>query len=204
VFNRLVSYVRKKIYLHRARWTARHLRRFIGPNDRVLDIGAGDCRLDELLQRRVGCEIVPVDVEDFNETNLPLTLFDGKRLPFDDNSFDVVLLIFVLHHAQDVKACLEEARRVARGSVLVFEDVTTNLWDRFLFRIFHRWLDWWEGISYPYREWSQSQWTELADSLDLGVAACVPLSSQLWKFSCRHVAFEWRKLKGTGSFASPG
>jgi ubiquinone/menaquinone biosynthesis C-methylase UbiE len=199
VSNRLVSYVRKKIYLHRARWTARYLRRFIARENSVLDIGAGDCRLAEFLQRRIGCEVVPVDVEDFNETDLPLTLFDGKRLPFDDDSFDVVLLIFVLHHAEDAKACLEEARRVARERVIVFEDITTNIWDRFMFRIFHRWLARWEGISYPYREWSQSQWTELARSLELNETARVPLGRQLWKFSCRHVAFEWRKALAPAS-----
>jgi len=193
VFNRLVSYVRKKVYAHRARWTARHLRSFIKRENRVLDIGAGDCRLAKLLVKRIGCEVVPVDVEDFNDTDLPLTLFDGKRLPFDDDSFDVVLLIFVLHHAEDVKACLEEARRVARQSVVVFEDVTTGLWDRFVFRTFHHWLAWSEKISYPYREWRPAQWTELAKSLELSQAAAIPLGRQLGMFSCRHVAFEWRK-----------
>jgi hypothetical protein len=92
-----------------------------------------------------------------------------------------------------VEDCLEEARRVAKRCILAFEDVTTTFWDRFMFRMFHRWLVRWEGISYPYREWSPSQWTELAANLDLTQAACVPLGRQLWKFSCRHVAFEWRK-----------
>lgn len=192
MLNRLVTHVRKRVYAHRARWTARYLRSFIDRESRVLDIGAGDCRLDQLLKKRIGCEIVPVDVEDFNETELPLTLFDGKHLPFEDDSFDVVLLIFVLHHAEDAKACLEEARRVARKSVVVFEDVTTGFWDRFMFRNFHRWLAW-SKISYPYREWRPAQWTELAQSLDLTQAAAMPLGRQLGMFSCRHVAFEWRK-----------
>ena len=193
MLNRFLTGLRKKIYRHRARWTARHLRRFIARDDLVLDIGAGDCRLDQLIKRRIGCEIVPIDVEDFNETDLPLKLFDGKRLPFDDNTFDVVLLIFVLHHAEDAKACLAEASRVARRSVIVFEDVTTGFIDRFMFRIFHRWLVRFEKISYPYREWSQSQWTELAQSLDLKQALCQPLGRQIWALSCRHIAFDWRK-----------
>jgi ubiquinone/menaquinone biosynthesis C-methylase UbiE len=193
VSNRLVDYARKKVYAHRSRWTFRHVRQFIKREDRVLDVGAGDCRLCLLLQKRVGCEIVPVDVENFNATDLPLTLFDGKHLPFPDYSFDVVLLIFVLHHAKDAKACLEEARRVARRSVVVFEDLTTGLWDRFMFRNFHRWLAWSEKISYPYREWRPAQWTELARSLDLTQAAANRLGRQLGVFSCRHIAFEWLK-----------
>ena len=92
---------------------------FIKPSDRILDVGAGDCRLDVLLQKKVGCEVVPVDVEDFNETQLALTIFDGKRLPFPDDSFDAVLLIFVLHHAEDAQAVLAEARRVTPEDGLI-------------------------------------------------------------------------------------
>jgi ubiquinone/menaquinone biosynthesis C-methylase UbiE len=186
--------VRKRVYGHRARWTARQLARFIKPTDKVLDVGAGDCRLDALLLRKIGCEMVPVDVEDFNETDLPMTMFDGKKLPFEDDSFDVVLLIFVLHHAEDAKAVLDEARRVSRKSVVVFEDVTSNLWDRTMFRGFHKWLAWSEKISYPYREWKPAQWTELASSLGMKEAWSGIVGRQLGAFSCRHVVFEWSKV----------
>jgi hypothetical protein len=188
-----VAKIRRRVYEHRARWTARHLARFIQPTDRVLDIGAGDCRLVLQLKKRVGCEIVPVDVEDFNVTDVPLTLFDGRRLPFPDDSFDVVLLIFVLHHAQDAGAVLTEARRVSRRSVIVFEDVTSGIWDRFVFRAFHRWLAWSERISYPFREWKPAQWSELAGSLGFREESSDALGRQLGIFSCRHVAFVWNK-----------
>ncbi|MGD0140548.1 MAG: methyltransferase domain-containing protein [Tepidisphaeraceae bacterium] len=189
----LVANIRRRVYAHRARWTARHLARFIKPTDRVLDIGAGDCRLVVRLQKTVGCQVVPVDVEDFNVTDVPLTLFDGRRLPFPDDSFDVVLLIFVLHHAEDAKAILTEARRVCRRRVIVFEDVTSNFWDRFAFRTFHRWLAWSERISYPFREWKPAQWSELAGSLGFRVESIDILGRQLGAFSCRHVAFVWNK-----------
>jgi ubiquinone/menaquinone biosynthesis C-methylase UbiE len=191
--NTLVSHVRKRVYGHRARWTQRHLMPYIRPADSVLDVGAGDCRLAALLQRKIGCKVTPVDVEDFNQTDLPLTLFDGEHLPFGDNTFDVVLLIFVLHHAKDARPVLDEARRVSRRSVIVFEDVTSSVWDRMMFRGFHRWLDWSEKISYPYREWQPPQWTELAQSLGLKQVSATPTDRQLGMFSCRHVIFEWAK-----------
>ena len=171
----------------------RKLMPFVKPSDRILDVGAGDCRLDLLLQNKVGCEVVPVDVEDFNETQLPLTMFDGNRLPFPDDSFDVVLLIFVLHHAENARRVLDEARRVSRKSVIAFEDVTSSLWDRMVFRGFHRWLAWSEKISYPFREWQPSQWTELASSLGMREQWSGIVGRQLGAFSCRHVVFEWRK-----------
>jgi len=166
---------------------------FIKPTDRVLDVGAGDCRLAVLLQKKIGCTVVPVDVEDFNQTELPLTLFDGKRLPFPDDSFDVVLLIFVLHHAEDVLPVLEEARRVSRKTVLVLEDVSSNFWDRMMFRGFHHWLAWSEKISYPFREWRPSQWTQLAAGVGLQEEWSGMVGRQLMAFSCRHVVFVWKK-----------
>jgi SAM-dependent methyltransferase len=191
--NSLVADIRRRVYGHRARWTARKLTQFLQPTDRVLDFGAGDCRLAALLQRKIGCEVVPVDVEDFNQTRLRLTLFDGKHLPFPDDSFDIVLLIFVLHHAEDVQAVLAEARRVSRRAVLVLEDVCSNVWDRLMFRGFHHWLAWSEKISYPFREWRPAQWTQLAANLGLREEWAGLVGRQLGAFSCRHVVFLWEK-----------
>jgi ubiquinone/menaquinone biosynthesis C-methylase UbiE len=165
--------------------------------DRVLDVGAGDCRLAARIQQKMGCTVVPVDVENFNQTSLKLTLFDGKTLPFEDNSFDAVLLIFVLHHAEDAAAVLAEARRVSRSRVIVLEDVTTSWWDRTMFRGFHRWLAWSEKISYPYHEKRPAEWTELAASLGLRQSTSRMLGRTLGPMSCRHIAFVWEKGDGT-------
>jgi len=191
--NSLVAHFRRRVYAHRSRWTARKLMPFLKSTDRILDVGAGDCRLDVLLHKKIGCEVVPVDVEDFNQTDLPMTLFDGKKLPFADDSFDVVLLVFVLHHAEDAKAVLEEARRVSRDRVIVFEDVTSNLWDRMMFRGFHHWLAWSEKISYPFREFRPSDWTGLASSIGLKEDWSGIVGRQLGAFGCRHVVFVWKK-----------
>jgi SAM-dependent methyltransferase len=63
-------------------------------------------------------------------------LYDGLHIPFPDDSFDVVLLIFALHHADDPAAVLREARRVCRRHVIAFEDVVISLADRLIFRGF--------------------------------------------------------------------
>jgi ubiquinone/menaquinone biosynthesis C-methylase UbiE len=183
----------ERVYKHRARWTWRRLRPWIAPGDRVLDVGAGDCRLDPLLQEKMGCDVVPVDVDDYNRTALPLTLFDGRHLPFPDDSFDVVLLIFVLHHAAEPEVVLREARRICRRRVVVFEDANLNLWDRWVFRLFHRWLEWSQRIPRPYHEWSPGQWSRLGSELGLREHAVCPLGRQLSYFASRHLAFIWEK-----------
>jgi len=48
--------------------------------------------------------------------------YDGQRLPFPDQSFDVVLLAFVLHHAANWPTVLDEAVRVSKRGVILLED----------------------------------------------------------------------------------
>lgn len=115
----------------RDKWT--WIRPHVGAPDRVLDLGAGDGFVGEAVARDLGAEVVLADVVDFNRTDLALVLYDGHRLPFADDSFDVTLLTFVLHHAADPDAVLREARRVTRGRVVVLESLVETAWDR-------RWL----------------------------------------------------------------
>jgi len=66
---------------------------------RVLDVGAGTCLISQKLRDAAGVDMTCSDIKDYNETDLPLVVSEPNHLPFDDDSFDVVLLIFVLHHS---------------------------------------------------------------------------------------------------------
>ena len=50
--------------------------------------------------------------------------YDGAKLPFDDDSFDVVLLSDVLHHASAPHDLLRECLRVARRGVALKDHFT--------------------------------------------------------------------------------
>ena len=110
-----------------------HLR----PEDRrILDIGAGTCLLTELIRDRTQADTTALDVQDFHlSTDLRPLLYDGSRIPFEDGSFDLAMILFVLHHAPAPNAAplLKEARRVAKR-VLIFEDVYTGLAQKYLNR----------------------------------------------------------------------
>lgn len=106
----------------RAHTIARKLKPFISAADRVIDIGAGTCRVAREVQRVTGTAITPIDMLDYNKTTLVIQLYDGETLPYEDNSFDVALLIFVLHHADNIDKVLKEAQRVSRARIIVMED----------------------------------------------------------------------------------
>jgi 2-polyprenyl-3-methyl-5-hydroxy-6-metoxy-1,4-benzoquinol methylase len=100
------------------------------PGDRVLDVGAGNCVLSQTLQKR-GYDVVPLDLRNHSFIDeIKPVIYDGEAIPFDDDSFDVALLITVLHHARKPDAVLAEARRVAKR-VIVIEEIYENSFEKY-------------------------------------------------------------------------
>lgn len=113
---------------------ARHNFSFIKPHilgQSVLDIGSAEGWTGNLVtQDKPGCSVQLLDVTDLNQTDLPLTLYDGKNFPFQDNEFDTSLLLLILHHCDDPDRVLEEALRVTRKRLIVTESVYHHLFGR--------------------------------------------------------------------------
>ena len=90
---------------------------------RVLDVGAGNAPWRDLLP--VGVEYFGVDADisgDFGMVHRSgVTYYDGKKLPYDDGSFDHVLCTEVIEHVPDPTAFLLDLKRVLRqeGSLIL-------------------------------------------------------------------------------------
>ena len=52
-----------------------------------------------------------------------MVLYDGVKIPFPDQSFDVTILVTMLHHVPDPRALFKEVQRVTRQKVVVVEDL---------------------------------------------------------------------------------
>jgi ubiquinone/menaquinone biosynthesis C-methylase UbiE len=112
---------------------------------RVFDLGAGEgwvghAAQDDLARQGRTPSITLADVVDMNVTTLPHIVYDGHTLPMRADSYDLVVLVFVLHHASDPETVLREVRRVLRsdGTVVVIESVYTNGMNHALLRILDR------------------------------------------------------------------
>jgi SAM-dependent methyltransferase len=120
----------------------------------VLDVGAWDGSLARLLADRKACRPLLVDVVDKNQSGLPFRRFDGVHLPLAPGErFDVVQLLYVLHHAADDHALLTEARRALApgGTLLVAEDLVETPLQRAITVGFHVWL-----LTFTFMGWRGS------------------------------------------------
>lgn len=103
---------------------------YVTQNDKILDIGAGKCALSSILYNK-GYNITAIDIKNHSFSNkiTPL-LFDGKNIPFKNDSFDIAVIVTVLHHAEDPIQILKEAKRVAK-KIIIIEDIYYSCFQKY-------------------------------------------------------------------------
>jgi len=115
-----------KIYEMGAKQMCRDCQDFIEEGSKILDLGCGSGIAAKHFQEFFKAKIIGVDVKDNRLVQIPFKLIDGKNLPFNDNTFDVVLINYVLHHCQDPEEILKEAKRVSKR-IIIFEDLPEGI-----------------------------------------------------------------------------
>lgn len=125
---------RRRQLVGRAYDMALEVARVLPHRSNVLDVGCGNGYIAHHLTAMLGAQVLGIDVAQVADAPIEYLRYDGLRFPVADNSFDAVLLCYVLHHAQDFRVVLSEVRRVLRenGLVVVYEDIPNLWWDRFI------------------------------------------------------------------------
>jgi len=116
------------------------VRAWIKPTDKVLDLGCGPgsflAAIAPLCGEIVGADISQQFVNSSRELieglEIPnartLHIRANEALPFREESFDVLIMVDVIHHLEDIPRTLSEAMRVLKknGRVLIFEPNKLN------------------------------------------------------------------------------
>jgi SAM-dependent methyltransferase len=149
------------VFKRRTRVLAEMLAAQIPERSSVLDIGCGDGTIANLIARlRPDVRIQGVEVLVRGKTRIPVLPFDGEKLPFPEDLFDVCLLVDVLHHTSDVSALLREASRVSRSWVLIKDHLDENALDDATLRF----MDWVGnrpyGVRLTFNYQSRKQWAD--------------------------------------------
>ena len=171
----LLKAIHEPVYEHRLDVLSDLITAQLRENDRVLDIGCGGGMLGHRILNHGGCPagVLVAGVEKFQRGGEPIdvTAYDGDRMPFDNDSFDVVILADVLHHVEDELQLLRDALRVARRFVIIKDHKPDGL----LARPRICFLDWAAnnpyGVKCLYRYHTRPEWTQIYDQVGLRVVA---------------------------------
>lgn len=107
----------------------------IKPGDRILDVGCGKAfLLYDFTQAVPGVEVAGIDISDYaiehakEEVKPFLRVGNAKELPYEDNSFDLVISINTLHNlfCYDLHSGLQEVERVGRKNKYVCVEAYRN------------------------------------------------------------------------------
>lgn len=102
---------------------------------KILDVGHGNGAISNHYHIRgldvIGIEVVPAFVEEATRTypGVKFILYDGKNFPFEDSTFDSIILNDVLEHIsyEDIETVLSEVKRVLTSEGVVYISVM-NRW----------------------------------------------------------------------------
>ena len=102
------------VFNRRVRVLVDQIGALVPPAAQILDVGTGDGQIAKLIcEKQAGGQVQGIDIMLRDKTHIPVTLFDGTTIPFDENSVDVVTFVDVLHHTDDPQRLISEAARVA-------------------------------------------------------------------------------------------
>jgi SAM-dependent methyltransferase len=157
-----------KFYLSSAQKMCRQCSYFIKKGAKILDLGCGSAIVASAFKKKFSANMSGVDIVDKRVEPISFALYDGKNLPFVDNSFDVVLINYVLHHCQDPVKVLQEAKRVAKDKIIIYEDLPENFFSRLICRLHGK------SFAWLFRNDKEScnfkknvEWKEVFEKLDL-------------------------------------
>lgn len=158
------SYIQKR----RINLLSMHISRLIPYGANVLDVGCGDGQLAiNIAKLRKDISISGIDVLERKQSYLPVTVFDGNTIPFATASFDIVLLIDVLHHTNSPKALLEEAKRVSNNAIILKDHLMQGIFGKQTLHFMDLVGNARYGVASPANYLQAKEWTAIFSELNL-------------------------------------
>lgn len=139
-------------------------------NSRILDVGCDDGVLSYMLiKKNHSLAIEGVDIQSHRSAKIPRKIYDGKKIPYKDKQFDIIMAVDVLHHTRDIGSLLKEMKRVTKKYVLIKDQVCNDPL-AFLILAFSDWLTnapFGVKCAYNYPSWNK--WENYFNQLGLRV-----------------------------------
>ena len=99
-------------------------------NLKILEIGGGD-GMKSMLLDKLGHNVVCIDVEPWQDQFFPIIKIKNNELPFESNSFDIVLSSHVIPHIEEKTLLFDEINRVLNSDGIILHEVPSCWWSLF-------------------------------------------------------------------------
>jgi SAM-dependent methyltransferase len=158
IFYRIYKKASEEMYLK--------IKEFIKEKEKILDLGCGSGIFARTLSEKLNIEILGLDIKDRRICQIPFQLYDGEKIPFPNDFFNVVLISFVLHHTKDPVSILKEAKRVGK-KLIIFEDLPEGFFGKIY--CFLHWIFWnlFFGNFSKFNFYTTEKWKEIFKNLGL-------------------------------------
>ena len=155
----------KKFYEMAAEKMCKEIGEFV-LGEKVLDLGCGSGIFGKKFEEKFKKKVLGIDIVDKRVYQIPFKLYDGQTIPFPEDYFDLVLISFVLHHAENPISILKEAKRVGKR-IIIFEDLAEGIFGKIY--CFLHWLTWnlFFGKSSRFNFHTKEEWEGIFKNLDL-------------------------------------
>ncbi len=178
LLKRIMAAMHRPVYESRLRALTSRIAPHLRANDLVLDVGCGSGTLGSaLLSAPDSPDNLTVEgLERVRRGGEPIFVhaYDGGDFPFEDDSFDVVIIADVLHHEDKPDELLVQCARVARRLVIVKDHQVVGL----LAQKRISFIDWAANAPYGvpclYRYNTPEQWSDIRQRLALTNVEVVP------------------------------
>jgi ubiquinone/menaquinone biosynthesis C-methylase UbiE len=129
---RRIERMKRRRKVGRAYDMALEISRLLPLRASILDVGCGNGFIAHHLAGILKSPVVGMDVGPAPRAAIDFVPYDGRHFPLGDETFDAVLLCYVLHHAQDAALVLNEVARVLKcnGVAIIYEDIPMRWLDR--------------------------------------------------------------------------
>lgn len=134
----------------------------------ILDIGSGNGAISKSIQDiNPRLKIWGIDIMARPHNFIHFQLYDGKHIPFEDNSFDVCMLVDVLHHSLYIKELLAEAKRVSVSYILIKDHVYKSKFDFKTLKMMDDLGNKPHGVALEYNYLKEKEWEAVFSELGL-------------------------------------
>jgi len=167
----------QKLLRNRAHRIERSVKEHVSASKSILDCGGGDMLISNLIEERSDVKAFGADVVVAKQAHPRFCVCSGEKLAFQDKSFDMVALIFVLHHTNNPEVVIEECARVSKKHILILEDIFANQLEKKMLKLFdyagnyliHK------GMNFPYNFKSIAEWHAVFESKGLNLVKSKPI-----------------------------